>query len=70
MPGRPDDEWGVTPDRICHLPEKERELLRRFLKDRAGIHPESRREPTWECDFRDRQLDVAVEVLRGQLTSK
>ena len=70
LPGHPEDEWGVTPDRVCLLADKETYALRNFLAARAGIHPESRREPSWEHDFRDRQLEAAVGVLRGQLSMR
>jgi carboxyl-terminal processing protease len=70
LPGHPEDEWGVTPDRVCVLADKETYALRSFLVARAGIHPESHREPPWEHDFRDRQLEAAVELLRGQLSMK
>jgi carboxyl-terminal processing protease len=70
LPGHPEDEWGVTPDRVCLLADKETYALRKSLAARAGIYPESRREPPWERDFRDRQLESAVDALRGQLSMK
>ncbi|MBI2808458.1 MAG: PDZ domain-containing protein [Planctomycetes bacterium] len=64
--GRDVDEWGVTPDKDFNLklPKKEENDLFDHLREseiiRAGPS-------TTKSDFRDRQLDMAVDYLRGQI---
>ena len=68
IPGHDDEEWGVTPDKVIKLGRKEREDLaeaqhnaeiiqRKDRPSKAGNKPE----------FKDRQLDAALEYLRDQI---
>ncbi len=65
VPADSSDEWGVTPDQefVVPLPEAERTALReRFL----ALVRLSRRDPGGRDaeQFRDRQLENAIESLR------
>jgi len=66
--GRPEDEWGVIPDKVITLEPTERSELDEHLRNLANIHgndkavPKEKKEP-----FKDRQLDAALEYLRGQI---
>jgi C-terminal peptidase prc len=67
--GRPEDEWGVSPDKgyTVSLSEKEREQLYDHQRD-AEIIPR-RDGPVKEAKagFKDRQLEQALDYLRGQI---
>lgn len=70
--GQPDEEWGVRPDRgyEVKLSDDEKKNLAEYFRDREiiGKKPEAAstsaeaKEP-----FKDRQLDKAVEYLKGQV---
>jgi carboxyl-terminal processing protease len=69
--GRDEDEWGVAPDKgyEVKLPTKELYDLQEYLKDseiiaRPGQSLENEPE---RLNFRDRQLERALEFLRGQV---
>jgi C-terminal peptidase prc len=66
--GRDEDEWGVTPDRdyIIKLSRKERDDLQEHL---LKIERIARRDkPAKETkEFKDRQLDSALEYLRSHI---
>lgn len=70
-PNRNDDdeeEWGVKPDPgfVLKLPTKEFNDLQDHQRAQEIIHrPDKRDEP--RMDFRDRQLDMALEYIRNQL---
>src|SRR5262249_9795373 len=67
--GKDEDEWGVTPDKgyILNLTRAEREQLMKHLRD-SEIIPR-RDGPVKEAkpEFKDRQLEMAVDYLRGQI---
>lgn len=68
--GRDEDEWGVSPDSgfVLKLPNKELNELQDHLRDREIIHrPDKRKTETGRNEFHDRQLDLALDYLRGQL---
>jgi len=67
--GKEDDEWGVSPDKgfVLKLPTGEREELFEHLHDseiipRKDVSP---KEPKKE--FKDRQLEMALDYLRNQI---
>lgn len=66
IPDRPDDEWGVTPDRVLELPPLEKEQLAWLLRRRMLIPPPGM-PAVDEKGFKDRQFDVALDHLRRQL---
>jgi C-terminal peptidase prc len=63
--GKDEDEWGVTPDVLIKISRKEREDLTEYQHDAEIIirkdHPGKKKE------FKDRQLEAALEYLRGQI---
>src|SRR5260370_12441502 len=67
--GREEDEWGVTPNQgyVVKLPTKELNELQDHQRDREIIQRPDRRKNPPSADFRDRQLDMALEYLRGQI---
>lgn len=63
--GRDEDEWGVTPDRgfEIKLSQKEEDDLFEHLRELELI----RAGPDHKSAFQDRQLNLAVDYLRGQI---
>src|SRR5262249_721759 len=69
--GKDSDEWGVSPDKgyAVKLENRERDQLQKAHRDaeiipRRDLPP---KETEAKSDFRDRQLDSALEYLRGQI---
>jgi C-terminal peptidase prc len=66
--GKEGDEWGVTPDRAIPLSRAEREELYEHQHNAEIIQPKDKPPSTEDkVEFKDKQLDAAVEYLRGQL---
>ncbi len=67
--GRPQDEWGVTPDEVVPLDSAERFELDEHLRDATIIRPEAYSLSTeaTKDNFKDKQLDAALDYLRGQV---
>jgi carboxyl-terminal processing protease len=67
--GRPEDEWGVMPDKVVPLELTERFELSEHLRNAEIIRPKSESPGAEEKKdtFKDKQLDAALEYLRGQL---
>ncbi len=68
--GRDEDEWGVMPDKVIKLNRKERDDLAEHQRDLEIIQRKDKDRPMpkeTKPEFKDRQLDAAVEYLRGQL---
>jgi C-terminal peptidase prc len=67
--GKDEDEWGVTPDRQVKLSRKEREELAEALHE-SEVIPRKDRTPSakeTKPPFKDRQLEEALDYLRGQI---
>ena len=66
--GKDEDEWGVSPDPgfVLKLGTKELNDLQDHQRDQEIIHRPDKRDES-RTDFRDRQLDMALEYLRNQL---
>jgi carboxyl-terminal processing protease len=64
--GRDEDEWGVMPDKVVKLTAKEREDLAEHQRN-AEIIERADRRAKGKPAFKDRQLDSALEYLRGQI---
>ena len=64
--GRDEDEWGVTPNKgfEIKLTRKEEDDLYDHLREAEIIRAGP---PEKKTEFRDRQLDMAVNYLRGQI---
>ncbi len=67
--GRDEDEWGVTPNAGYELKlgTKEQNDLYEHLRDQEIILPPGYVPSASTTDFRDRQLELALEYLRGQI---
>jgi len=65
--GKDEDEWGVTPDRVIKLTPKEREDLAEHQRDSEIIQARGRPTVKEKTEFKDRQLDDALDYLRGQI---
>ncbi len=66
--GRPEDEWGVIPDKVIPLDLSERFELSEHLRNAEIIRPQSvATEEEKKDTFKDKQLDAALEYLRGQI---
>ncbi len=65
-PGKPEDEWGVKPDSgyEVKLSREEAQDFAEFYRERDVIRPADKK-ATGKV-FKDRQLDKAVEFLKGQ----
>ena len=68
--GKDSDEWGVTPDKgyLLKLENRERDQLQKAQHD-SEIIPRRDVPPKEEAknDFKDRQLESALQYLRGQI---
>jgi len=65
--GKDEDEWGVTPDRIVKLASKEREELAEHQRDSEIIQRPGQPPKAKKSEFKDRQLEAAMDYLRGQI---
>ena len=67
-PGKPSDEWGVTPDKgyELNLPAAERAQLRAHFEGQLVIPPPGRVAKEQAPAFKDRQLEAAIECLLRQ----
>ena len=67
--GKDEDEWGVTPNVGFNLKlgTKEQYDLQEHLRDQEIIHPPGYVPSASKTDFRDRQLEMALDYLRGQI---
>jgi len=66
--GRPEDEWGVIPDKVLPLEPTERFDLQEHLRSAEIIRSEDALSTENTKDsFKDKQLDAALEYLRGQV---
>jgi C-terminal peptidase prc len=63
--GKDDDEWGVTPDKVVSLTRKEQEDLAEHQHESEVIRPANK--PAPKSNFKDKQLDTALEYLRDQI---
>ena len=63
--GNEDEDWGVVPDRVVKLTPKEREDLAEHQRDAEIIQPPGK--TAKEKAFKDKQLEAALEYLRGQI---
>jgi carboxyl-terminal processing protease len=65
--GKDEDEWGVTPDKVIKLAPRERRDLAEHQRNLETIERADRRAKQQSKEFKDRQLDAALEYLRGQI---
>jgi carboxyl-terminal processing protease len=67
--GKDEDEWGVTPNSgyALKLGIKELNDLSDFQRENEIIHRPGYKPPDSKADFKDRQLEMALEYLRAQI---
>ena len=67
-PGKPEDEWGVKPDKNFEVkvPKEEALAFAEYFRDRELI-PKKVGEPAPKKEYKDKQLDKAVEYVRDQI---
>ncbi|MFO0846846.1 MAG: S41 family peptidase, partial [Gemmataceae bacterium] len=65
--GKDEEEWGVMPDKVIKLTAKERRDLAEAQRDSETIQPPAKKAAATAKEFKDRQLDAALEYLRGQI---
>jgi carboxyl-terminal processing protease len=67
--GKDEDEWGVSPNPGFDLKLGAKELndLQDFQREHEIIHRPGYKPPDSKADFKDRQLEMALEYLRGQI---
>lgn len=63
------EEWGVKPNTgfVLKLGTKELNDLQDFQRENEIIHQPGYKAPESKAEFKDRQLDMAIEYLRGQI---
>ena len=67
--GTEDEDWGVRPDKgyLVKLSPKEREELGEHQRNAEIIAPRGEAPATEKTEFKDVQLEKALEYLRGQI---
>ncbi len=66
--GTPDEDWGVRPDKDIPLTRAERDELFEHQRNLEIIKPKDKPPSTDDkVEFKDKQLDAAIEYLRGQI---
>jgi carboxyl-terminal processing protease len=65
--GKDEDVWGVTPDLVIKLSHKERDDLMEAQRKSEVIQRKDRPPKETKAEFKDRQLEAALEYLRGQI---
>jgi len=64
--GKDEDEWGVVPDKVIKLSAKDRFDLEEYLHNSEVIRPKGKPAPA-KPEFKDKQLDSALDYLRSQI---
>jgi C-terminal peptidase prc len=67
--GKEDEEWGVTPDKgfVVEMSHKERDDLGEYQRNLEIIPRKDKQTKDPKADFKDRQLDKALDYLRDQI---
>lgn len=65
--GKDDDTWGVVPDKVVSLSRKEREDLAEAQHNAEIIRPREKTAKETKDEFKDKQLDAALDYLRSQI---
>ncbi len=65
--GKEEDVWGVTPDLVVKLSHKEREDLAEAQRKSEIILRKDKPPKETKGEFKDKQLEAALEYLRGQI---
>ncbi|HEV3116739.1 MAG TPA: S41 family peptidase [Gemmataceae bacterium] len=67
--GKDDDEWGVTPNAgfTLNLSDKDRDQLYEYQRDSEIIPRRDIKSKEKKTDFKDKQLEMALDYLRSQI---
>jgi C-terminal peptidase prc len=65
--GKEDDEWGVVPDKLVQLSAKEKGELSDHMNQMLIIPRRDQAAKKSATSFRDRQLETALDYLRGKI---
>jgi carboxyl-terminal processing protease len=67
--GKDEEDWGVKPDKGFDLPLAVKDLndLQDYQRDREIIARPGGKAPAVNAQFQDKQLDMALDYLRGQI---
>jgi C-terminal peptidase prc len=70
--GKPEDEWGVVPDKgyEVKISREEKQELAELLRDKELIDRREKPEKEKKAAFKDKQLETALEYLRTKVGSK
>lgn len=70
--GKPEDEWGVVPNKDFEvkLSREERQELGEFLLDKEHIKRKDASEASKKPPIKDRQLEKALEYLKKEISAK
>lgn len=68
-PGKPEDEWGVTPNKGYEVKfsREEKSDFREVMRDREIIPRKDAKEPPKKKEFKDTQLEKATEYVKEQM---
>jgi carboxyl-terminal processing protease len=68
-PGKPEDEWGVSPNKGYEVKfsREEKNDFREVMRDREIIARKDAKDPPKKKEFKDTQLDKAVEYVKEQI---
>ncbi len=68
-PGKDEDEWGVTPNDgfVLNLNNKENNDLAEHQREQEIIHRPGHEPTEAQVNFKDRQLEMALDYLRAQI---
>lgn len=67
--GKEEEDWGVSPDQgfLVKLSPKERDDLAEHQRNAEIIQRKGKPDPSSKAEFKDRQLDTALDYLRTQI---
>ena len=68
-PGKPEDEWGVSPNKGYEVKfsREEKTDFRELMRDREIIPRKDAKDPPKKKEFKDTQLDKAVDYVKEQI---
>ena len=70
--GKPEDEWGVIPDKghEVKISREEKQELADLLRDKELIDKREKPENEKKAAFKDKQLDAALQYLKEKVGAK
>jgi C-terminal peptidase prc len=70
--GKPEDEWGVMPDKDYEIKfnREEKQELAELLRDKELIQPRDKKDKEGKKPFKDKQLETALDYVKGKIGVK